>query len=371
MNQKGRILMVDDEPTNIKIFEKALKNNYTLECAKNGEEGLKNCHSFQPDLILLDIMMPGINGYEVCKKIRLNPKFRFVKIIIVSGKAMTDERLIGYEAGADDYLTKPFDPDELKAKVNVFMRLNSAEKQLRDLNDSLEEEVGERTREIMERSREIERTRNASLYALAKLAENRDTETGQHLERMRYYAYILAKNVQGFEQINDKYLETLLISAPLHDIGKVAIPDSILLKPGRLTEQEMEVMKTHSFIGYDTLATAIEQERLGSKSFMQMAAEIACYHHERWDGKGYPKGLKGREIPLSGRLCAIADVYDALTSKRVYKKEWSHEETMKIMVEGKGTQFQPELIEAFQSIQYQIQEIKRKYQDNVESSLEQ
>ncbi len=360
MNRQNRILAIDDEPKNLKILDKIFRNHYTVETAKNGEEALEKIDSFQPDLLLLDVMMPGMSGYEFCKRIRSNQKFKLVKILMVSGKGSTEERLNGYEAGADDYITKPFDIDELRAKVHVFMKLKSAESRLIKLNASLEEEVRDRTKEI-------ELTRNASLYALAKLAENRDPETGQHLERMRHYAFFLAKalvNTPGFEEIDDQFLSTLLASAPLHDIGKVAIPDSILLKPGKLTEKEWEVMKTHSFIGYHTLTTVIEKQKLGSKSFMQMAAEIAYSHHERWDGKGYPRGLNGTEIPLSGRICAIADVYDALTSKRVYKKDWSHEKAMEIFTEGKGTQFQLELVDAFESIKEKVLEIKEKYQED-------
>jgi putative two-component system response regulator len=365
MNDKGRILLVDDEPDNIKILQRILGNDYTLDVAYSGEEALEQCNSFLPHLILMDIVMPGINGYDACKKLRSKCYMDFVKIIMVSGQARVGDRLLGYEAGADDFITKPYDLDELKAKVNVFMNLIVAEHQLRDLNNHLEEKVQERTRVI-------ELTRNTLLFALAKLAENRDPETGQHLERMRYYAHLLGKycmRLKGFEEINDQLLHTLLVSAPLHDIGKVAISDVILLKPGKLTKEEFDEMKTHSFEGYNTLAKVIEEKKLGTNSFLHKAAEIAYSHHERWDGKGYPQGLKETEIPLSARLCAVADVYDALTSKRIYKKEWSHEDAMKIIIEGRGTQFQAELSDAMASLNDQIIEIKTKYQDEIPSSL--
>ncbi|MBN1590734.1 MAG: response regulator [Pirellulales bacterium] len=346
---RDRILIVDDCRVNVSILEDLLADDYELEQAFSGEECLEKLPAFRPELVLLDIVMPGIDGYDVCKKIKASPMGQFIQVILISGKASSAERLRGYEFGADDYLVKPFDHAELLAKIRIHFRLHkhmkdlwAANNRIQKFNVELEKLVGARTREVVE-------TRDVAVFALAKLADSRDPETGEHLERMRTYCRILAAEMsrEGSyrDQIDDQFVEDIYRSSPLHDIGKVGIPDAILLKPGRLTPEEFNVMKTHTVIGARALRQAAAQSSYGG--FLTMAEVIARHHHERYNGRGYPDGLAGENIPLSARIAALADVFDALTSSRVYKPAFSPEKSQEIILESRGEHFDPNVVDGF------------------------
>lgn len=350
-HEEERILVVDDCDMNVDILQELLGESYTVESACDGEECLAKLHTFCPDLVLLDIMMPKLDGYQVCERIKSSPIGPFTQVVLVSGKASAAERNEGYRVGADDYLIKPFDHEELLAKVRVQFRLRSAlvrvwhaDARLRNFNAELEQTVRQRTEEIVA-------TQDVAIFAMAKLAESRDPETGRHLERMRRYSQILAEElaVSGpyTAEINEQFVSDLYRSSPLHDVGKTGIADGILLKPGRLTRAEFEIMKQHSTIGAETLAEAVRQSHSGS--FLRMAVDIARHHHERFDGRGYPDGLAGQAIPLSARIVTLADVFDALTSRRVYKPAYDPEIATRMILEERGRQFDPAVVDAFEA----------------------
>ena len=346
---QGKLLIVDDCQVNIDILVELLGDDFELETAMSGEQCLEKMPRFNPDLLLLDIMMPGMDGYETCRKIKESPVGPFTQVIMVSGKASPEERLKGYQVGADDYLVKPFNHDELLAKFKIHMRLQNsmaeiwtANSKIREFNQELEHVVSERTTEVMA-------TRDIAVFALAKLAESRDSETGEHLERIRNYGRILAEELSRdgpySSQIDSTFVDNVYRSSPLHDIGKVGIPDAILLKPGRLTVNEFETMKQHAAIGAKALKEVIEQGTCGQ--FFEMATDIAQFHHEHFDGSGYPDGLCGTDIPLSARIVALADVFDALTSPRVYKPAFTPEIARQMIENEAGSHFDPIVVEAF------------------------
>jgi len=324
---KDRILIVDDCRVSVGILEELLGNDYELEQAVSGEECLEKLPIFRPELVLLGIVMPGIDGYDVCRKIKSSPLGGFIQVILVSGKASPAERLRGYEFGADDYVVKPFDHAELLAKIRIHFRLHRHMKDLWAANNRIQRFNAELERLVDARTREVVETRDVAVFALAKLADSRDPETGEHLERMRTYCRILAEqlHIEGpyQEVVDEQFIEDIYRSSPLHDIGKVGIPDAILLKPGRLTPEEFNVMKTHTIVGAKALRQAAAQSTYGG--FLTMAELIARYHHERYNGRGYPEGLVGDAIPLCARIAALADVYDALPSARGYKPAFSPE----------------------------------------------
>ena len=331
---RKRILIVDDDRFNREILREIFEDEYELAQAASGEEGLAMLKDFGPDLVLLDIMMPGIDGYEVCRQIKSAPDGDRTLVALVSGRASAQERLEGYNAGADDYCVKPFDHSELAARVKILFRLRGALLELAQANAKTQVHSTNLERLVQERTAELVETRNVTVFALAKLAESRDPETGEHLERMRSYSQILAEELADrgpyADQIDETFLAHLHMSSPLHDIGKVGIPDVILLKPGRLSASEFKIMQRHTTIGADALREAAGHTKSGG--FLQMAVEIALAHHERFNGSGYPNGLSGTDIPLAARIVALADVYDALTSVRVYKAAFEPE-VAKAMIE--------------------------------------
>jgi putative two-component system response regulator len=350
---KDRILIVDDSRVTVGMLEDLLAGDYELEQAFSGEECLEKLSVFRPELVLLDIVMPGIDGYDVCQKIKASPLGGFIQVILISGKASAAERLRGYAFGADDYLVKPFDPAELLAKIQIHFRLHKHMKDLWAANNRIQKFNAELEKLVDARTREVVETRDVAVFALAKLADSRDPETGEHLERMRMYCRILAEQMgrEGPHQetIDEQFIEDVYRSSPLHDIGKVGIPDAILLKPGRLTPEEFNVMKTHTTIGAKALRQAAAQSSYGG--FLKMAELIARHHHERYNGHGYPEGLAGEDIPLPARIAALADVYDALTSARVYKPAFTPEKARELIVEQRGEQFDPNVVDAFSSCQ--------------------
>ncbi len=334
--EQKKILIVDDMSENIHILMEILKDKYDLSVAINGERALKiAAMDTSLDLILLDIMMPDMDGYEVFVKLKANPKTANIPVIFVTTLAAVENEAKGLDLGAVDYITKPFNPALVRARVKNHL-------ELKDYRDKLEDVVREKTNELMI-------TRDVTIETLGSLAEFRHYETGYHIKRTMNYVRLLAEKLQGHpaykEFLDDETIEHLWKSAPLHDIGKVGVPDSILMKPGKLTPEEYAVMQKHAVYGRDALAGAAS--KLGPQSFLSIAQEMAYTHHERWDGTGYPQGLKGTSIPISGRLMAVADVYDALITRRVYKPAFSQHETVDIIANDSGKAFDPDITKEF------------------------
>ncbi len=348
---KQRILICDDDVLNRGILHEILGDEYELAEAPSGEEGLARMRDFGPDLVLLDIKMPGSDGYEVCRRIKEAPHGDLAMVALVSGRASTAERLKGYEAGADDYIVKPFDHDELAAKVKTLLRLRGTLTGLARANAEIQVHTTELEQVVQERTAEVVATRDVTVFALAKLAESRDPETGEHLERIRSYSRILAEELgetkRFADEINEEFVHHLYMASPLHDIGKVGIPDVILLKPGQLSTEEFEIMKRHALIGAEALEEAAVHTKSGG--FLHMAATVARSHHERFDGSGYPDGLCGSDIPIAARIVALADVYDALTSVRVYKAAYEPEIAKAIIEKEEGKHFDPMVVAAFRT----------------------
>lgn len=358
-DDRAKILVVDDEKFYIDVVVELLNGDYKVVVAMDGEQALRRAETDPvPDLILLDIMMPQMSGYEVCKRLKANPATRDIPVIFLTVKSEVADEVRGFELGAVDYLLKPVSPPIVRARVATHLALNQARRQLADQNHLLEDKVAERTAEL-------NRTKDVAIYCMASLAETRDAETGKHILRTQNYVKILAQGLREHPRfsnyLNDAIIEMLYKTSPLHDIGKVGVPDQILLKPGKLTPDEWEEMKKHTVYGHEALRRA--EDELGTTDFVQMAREIALSHHERWDGGGYPFGLAGDDIPVSGRLMAVADVYDALISRRVYKKPFPHAEAVKEILEGAGNHFDPDIVAEFSRLQDQFHEIAIRYCD--------
>lgn len=342
LEHKTTILIVDDTPDNISLLCSLLGDRYRNKVATNGPKALKIAEATpHPDLILLDIMMPEMDGYKVCEALKANPKTRSIPVIFLTAKTQEADETKGFELGAVDYITKPISPPILLARVQTHLALQEARSRLSRQNEVLEEQV-------MERTRRLDNLQNAILVALASLAETRDDDTGQHVKRTQQYVRVLATAVAEHPKFNlsPAAIDTIYKTSSLHDIGKVGVPDSILLKPGPLTKEEFEEMKKHTILGRNTIMTA-ERSIDAPEEFLTVAREIATYHHERWDGRGYPEGLSGEKIPVPARIMAIADVYDALTSKRVYKDAIPHDKAVEIILSERGTHFDPDIVDAF------------------------
>jgi putative two-component system response regulator len=332
-----RILIVDDDEVSLAISRRTVEQaGYQVEVAANGREALELLNQGACQLVITDWMMPEMDGIELCRQIRARDFCSYVYVILLTSRGEKKDVIEGLAAGADDFMTKPFDPAELRVRLHSGRRVLALE------------------------------TRDLAIFALAKLAESRDPETGAHLERMRCYASVLARRLADSpklgDQINADYARMIYLTSPLHDIGKVGIPDSVLLKAGRLSNWEFEVMKRHTLIGAETLNAALRQHP--SAAFLRLGRDIALSHHERWDGGGYPHGLAGLEIPLCGRIVALADVYDALTSKRSYKEAFAHELTRSILVEEAGTHFDPDVVEAFLACENEFVQIREKFAEH-------
>ncbi|MBU3111332.1 HD-GYP domain-containing protein [Clostridium lacusfryxellense] len=358
MDSQETIMIVDDTEVNIVILVEALQEDYDLIVAINGKEAIEILRDQKPDLILLDIMMPEMDGYEVLTKLKDEFKLVNVPVILLSAISDCDSKTKGFSLGAVDYITKPFDIVEVNARVKTQLRLKEIRLVLENQNLVLEEKVRERTNLL-------ERTNSAAIHCLAALAETRDPDTGEHIKRTQKYIKELALELQSMEKykniVTNDYIDLLYKSAPLHDIGKVGVKDSILLNPGRLTIEEFEEMKNHTVYGAQSLKVGINE--LGEDSFLTLAKEIAITHHEKWDGTGYPYGLSKEDIPLSGRLMALSDVYDALISKRVYKSAFTHDEAKKIIIDGRGKHFDPDIVDAFIKREAKFIQIMEKCKD--------
>lgn len=365
------ILIVDDTPENLSVLGETLRPHYRVRAAISGERALHALTiATPPDLILLDIMMPGMDGYQVLRVIQSKAETRNIPVIFVTAMDSAEGEMQGLGLGAVDYITKPFNPEIVLARVRTHIELAKARERLHDQNAWLEREVARRTHENA-------LIRDLSLAALASLAEIRDTETGHHILRTQSFVELLAHHLADHpdyrDALADGRLEMIVRSAPLHDIGKVGIPDSILLKPGRLTPEEFEHMKKHPVIGADAITRAMAQaarsrngtEPLpdGAFAFMETACEIALGHHEKWDGSGYPSGLKAEQIPVSARLMALADVFDALSSRRVYKEPMGIEEVTRIIVAERGRHFDPVIVDAFVALRPAFAEVAQRFAD--------
>ena len=359
--QKPTILVVDDTPENLLLIRDLLKDSYQIRVANGGERALKLAASEPPpDLILLDIMMPVIDGYEVCQRLKANPLTREIPVVFLTAKSDTEDEKRGLELGAVDYITKPISPPIVLARVKLHLALKSHADFLRDKSEFLEAEVARRTREVMA-------IQDVTIMVMASLAETRDSDTGNHIRRTQNYVKALAQHLSNHPkfaaQLTDHHIDMLFKSAPLHDIGKVGIPDRILLKPGKLTPEEFEVMKTHTTLGFEAIEHAERQLHM-HVAFLSTAKEIALSHQEKWDGSGYPQGLAGDAIPLSARLMAVADVYDALISRRIYKAPMSHEQAVAIIEKGSGHHFDPDITDAFLALQDTFRDIAARYADS-------
>jgi putative two-component system response regulator len=360
---RQRILVVDDTPSNISILGEVLSSRYEIVVATNGLDAIDTAFSSPPpDLILLDIMMPGMDGYQVCARLKESPVTRQIPVIFVTARDDVADEARGFALGAVDYITKPISTAIVQARVATHLALY-------DQNRALEEKVRRRTRELAN-------TQDVTIRSLAILAEYRDNETGGHIIRTQHYVRILAEALLHHPRFTHllgsaEYIDLLFKSAPLHDIGKVAIRDEILLKPGRLTAEEFEEMQRHTLYGRDALLRAEEAlEEPVTPSFLHMAREMAHSHHERFDGSGYPAGVAGDAIPLPGRLMAVADVYDALVSKRVYKPPFSHQKAYRIITEGDGRvepgHFDPDVLAAFRAREVQFRALGIQLADSEE-----
>ncbi len=339
------ILIVDDMPENLEVLDGLLRSvGYRVKAANNGRTALRLAVDADPPaLILLDVMMPGMDGYAVLDRLRSNPVTRDIPVIFVTALAEAGDEEAGLARGAVDYITKPLKPAVVLARVRVQLQARLARDLLRDQNAWLEGEVARRMAEN-------DQIQAVSIRALANLAETRDRETGGHILRTQSYVRQLADHLHTHPRfsatLTPPYIDLLERSAPLHDIGKVGIPDQILHKPGKLDPDEWEIMKTHAAIGARAIEVA-EQDSERPLAFLALAKEIAHWHHEHWDGSGYPDGLSGESIPLSARLMALADVFDAMISRRVYKAPLPFEEVRNFIVGGRGTHFDPDVVDAF------------------------
>jgi putative two-component system response regulator len=364
MNEPNRgktpnILVVDDTPANLQLLAGTLKEwGFKARPVTNGKLALQAARNAPPDLILLDINMPEMNGYEVCRKLKAEPLLADIPVIFLSALQEMTDKVKAFEVGGVDYVTKPFHLVEMHARITAHLKIRTLTAALEVHNRNLQGLVDSQIREIVAAKDELSRAHLATIVALSKLAETRDDDTGQHIERTRVFCWLLAEELrrrgERSDVIDDAFVQNVFHSAPLHDIGKVAIPDQILLKPGRLTDEEFAIMKTHTTVGARTLQEVLCRHE--NNKLIEIGVEIAYAHHERWDGSGYPRGLAGEEIPLSARIMALADVYDALTNKRCYKRAFSHEEACQIILQACGSQFDPIVVKAFSVLESQFRD---------------
>ncbi|MBF0159140.1 MAG: response regulator [Magnetococcales bacterium] len=336
--EKPIVLVVDDAPENLSILGSILVNDYQVKATMSGEKALRRIREDlkKPDMILLDVVMPEMDGYEVCRQLKADPTTAHIPVIFITANAEMTDELKGLELGAVDYITKPISPPIVKIRVRTHMALYNQQRELE--------------RMVRDRTRELTDTRIEIIRRLSSAAEFRDNETGLHIARMSHYTRLMAQSIN----VSEEWTELMFNAAPMHDIGKIGIPDRILLKPGKLDEEEWEVMRCHSEYG----ATIIG---IHNSELMKMAREIALNHHEKWDGSGYPNGIKGCDIPLAGRIVAIADVFDALTSDRPYKKVWSTEAAVEVIDKDAGIHFDPSLVPILHKVLPDMLEVKQRY----------
>ena len=356
---KPTILLVDDCPANLAVIANLLHPFYTVKAINHGARVLSICIDEQPDLILLDIMMPDVDGYEVCRRLKTNALTHQIPVIFVTSKNEMEDEQLGMELGAVDYITRPINPPILLSRVKAHFADASHSRTMRINNEYLEFEV-------VKRKRQLTALQDVAILALASLAETRDCDTGNHLKRTQHYMRALGNYLKIHPRfshfLSSEMVDTLFKCAPLHDIGKVGIPDRVLLKPGRYTPEEFEIMKNHPLLGREAIVNA--QMTAGEPiEFLEVAKDIVYCHHEKWDGTGYPQGLHGSEIPIAARLMALADVYDALISRRIYKAGMTHDAATQIIVKGRGQHFDPDVVDAFLALSAEFQSIATRFAD--------
>jgi len=367
LSAQASVLVVDDSEMNREVLLRRLdKMGLKITEASNGEEALTEMEKKSFDLVLLDIMMPVMDGYETLERMQKKANLKRIPVIMITALDDVDSAVRCIDMGAVDYITKPFNPTLLQSRVSASLerkRLSDIEEVRRQQIELNNEYLSEKVREKVE---EISRSQLAAIFAMSKLAESRDPETGEHLERMREYCKVLAEQLARTSKygsiITNEFVESVYAASPLHDIGKVGVDDSVLLKPGKLTEEEWVQMKLHPIIGAETLRE-VDRQHPGN-IFIRTGIEIAESHHEKWDGSGYPHKLAGEVIPLSARILALGDVYDALTSKRCYKDAFSHEKSLSIILEGNGSHFDPDVVDAFKETEAEFMRIRKEFVDS-------
>ena len=354
------ILAVDDTKSNLDLLVDTLGDQYDFSVAINGASALKLVEESPPDLILLDIMMPGMDGFEVLHRLQQNKTTRNIPVIFLSAISDVGSKAKGFAMGAVDYITKPFQIEEVLARVNTHLKLQQAQETLIHFNSDLKNLVAQQVEEITH-------SQLAMIFALAKLSHTRDDDTGLHLERVQHLCKILSSALAETDEfravVTPSFIETIYHASPLHDVGKVGIADSILLKPGKLSVEEFMVMATHTTIGATTLESVHHQ--YPHNKFIEMGIEIARYHHEKWNGSGYPDGLSGDAIPLSARIMAVVDVYDALRARRPYKDPFTNDRTVAIISEESGRAFDPRIVQEFHKVQEQFDMVSQRLVDSI------
>lgn len=359
IQEKQTVLVVDDNPDNITLINGLLRQMYQIKVATSGAKAVEMIKKNPPDIVLLDVVMPEMDGYEVCRILKNDADSWDIPIIFLTAQIDVQAESRGFELGAADYIAKPVSPPILLSRVKTHLELKRARDFLKSQNQYLEKEVTRRIGEVAQ-------IQEVSIMAMAALAETRDSETGFHLQRTKLYVSELCEELAsrpGYEKkLSREIIDTIVASAPLHDIGKVGIPDTVLLKPGKLTKEEFEIMKTHATLGREAIIKAeliIEQK----ETFLKYPKEIVSSHHEKWDGSGYPVGLSGENIPLSARIVALADAYDAITSERIYKRASTHQEAVAIITTESGRHFDPAVVDAFLQVHEKFKVIAQKYRE--------
>ena len=366
--KKPTLLIADDEPSILLVLEDLLEGHYDVRAFDDGKPLLDYLlQGGKADLVLTDVMMPGIDGFEVCRQVKSSPATRDVPLLFLTGLDSDTDEAYALSLGAEDFIHKPVSPPVVLSRIRNHLDLAEARRELKRRNFELEKIVEERTREIVRRGEQLIASHEATIAALCNLAEVRDKETGNHILRTQHYVRLLAEALKDHPRFRADLTEEcrLMIfrSAPLHDVGKVAIPDDILHKPGRLDPDEWTIMRRHCEYGRDALERAAGTLEEGGDAYLKVAVNIAYSHHERWDGTGYPQGLAGDAIPVCARLMAVADVYDALITKRVYKTAFPHEQAVKMIAVERGRQFDPDVVDAFVKLSGEFDEIARRYRD--------
>jgi len=353
----SKILVVDDEERNLRLMEAMLiPLGYEVILAHDGEKAIKKVREIPPDVILLDIMMPKMDGFEVARRLKEEEETKIIPIVMVTALREVKDRVKALEAGADDFLSKPVDKTELKARIQSLLKVKAYNDHMKNYQKELEAEVDKRTKELKKAFEKLEIYSLDTIYRLTRAAEYKDEDTGAHIQRMSRYSAAVARQTGLAENV----VKYILYAAPMHDVGKIGIPDRILLKPGKLDVEEWEIMRQHTTFGGKILEGA-------KAGYLKLGEVVALTHHEKWDGSGYPNGLKGKEIPKVGQIVAIADVFDALTTKRPYKEPFPLEKSYAIIKESRGRHFDPDVVDAFFAVEDEILKIKEKYKDEGES----
>jgi len=357
--EKPKILIVDDEAFYLELLINLLHDDYTIAVAKNGEQALKLLEQDPlPELVLMDVVMPVMNGLEVCSRLKSKYRTADIPVIFLTVKRDIKDEMVGFNVGAADYITKPISPPLVKARVKTHVQLHNAKKQLRDHNLMLQRKLRQQDQQIID-------TQDIAIHCMASLAETRDSDTGQHTRRTQHYVRLLAESMRNHprfsDEINDEFIDMLYKSAPLHDIGKVAVPDRVLLKPGKLDSEEWEEMKAHTH--HAKRALDLAEDQAGQSKFLEIVRHVCYSHHEKWDGSGYPDNLAGETIPLAARIMAVADCYDALISKRPYKHAFPHSEAIAMIKDAKGKQFDPDIVDIFLLMEPEITAIAKRFAD--------